>query len=330
MAKTLNDRPSKSKAAQAQATPAPASPLPAGRRVVKDLFSWSEHPQRTLLLGAAGAILGLLLAGFGLLTAEGTRVRSVPPEAVAMVNGRPVLISDYVAQLEAETGAPLSQATAAQKRKVLNDMVSEELFVQRGLEVDEPSVDPDVRAALVSAVQTQVAVDVITQIPDDGELRAYYEAQRANYSSMGELSVKDFAPSPNTDPSKAMRDARAAVAEIRAGGAPDAVASHYGFQDTGKVSGEELYFAAKIHLGEVLFARAAALKAGQASDPVPQMDGPHFLVVLGNRTPVPRSFEESRQQVLTDYKQMLEARTKRNEDKFLRERADILIAKAFQ
>ena len=52
--------------------------------------------------------------------------------------------------------------------------------------------------------------------------------------------------------------------------------------------------------------------------------------MVSNTAPVPRSFEESRTQVLTDFKMALEAKMQRNEDKFLRERADILIAKAFQ
>lgn len=330
MAQAPQSPASKPKSDRPGAKAAFASPLKAGRRAAQDLFSWSEHPQRTLILGAAGAILGLVLAGFALLTAEGTRVRAVPPEAVAMVNGRPVLMSDYIAQLEMEINAPFAQATRAQKQKVLQDMISEELLVQRGLEIDEPSVDPDVRAALASAVQTQVAVDAVTKVPDDRELRAYYDANRAAYSSMGVMTVKDFAPARGTDRAKAQAGAAAAVAAIRAGGQADAIAARYGFADTGKVAGEELYFAAKIHLGDTLFNAAVGLSAGQVSDPVAQPDGPHFLAVVANVVPMARSFEESRLQVLTDYKKTLETRMQRKEDTFLRERADILIAKAFQ
>ncbi len=323
-------KPPRSKPHKTAKTPASASPLDSGVKAAKDLFSWSEHPKRTLILGAIGAIVGLLLAGFGLLTAEGTRVRSVPPEAVAVVNGRPVLMSDYVAQLEAEIGAPLSTATPAQKRKVLNDMISEELFVQRGLEIDEPSVDPDVRAALVSAVQTQVAVDSVTRVPDDKELRAFYDANKADYSAMGVITVKDFVAPAGADRGKAMSDAQALVSAVRGGVPADVAAARYGWADTGKVKGEELYFAARIHLGDALFAKAAALKAGQVSDPNVQPDGVHVLAVVANTAPVPRSFEDARLQVLTDFKKALEAKMQRNEDQFLRERADILIVKAFQ
>ena len=247
-----------------------------------------------------------------------------------MVNGRPVLMADYVAQLETETGHPLAEATAAQRQKVLTEMVSEELFVQRGLEVDEPSVDPDVRAALVSAVETQVAIDAVTKYPTDDELRAYYDKHRADYSTLGVLSVKDLVGPRGADPAQAMQNAQAAAAAIRAGGAVDAVASKYSLTDTKRVLDDELYFAAQIHLGDLLYRKAVALKPGEVSDPVVTADGPHLLYVSKNLTPVATAFEESRLQVLTDFKQDMQKRMQANEDKFLRDRADILIAKAFQ
>ena len=43
--------------------------------------------RRSLMLCAAGAVLGLVIAGFGLFTAHGTRTAGVPAEDVALVNG---------------------------------------------------------------------------------------------------------------------------------------------------------------------------------------------------------------------------------------------------
>ena len=42
--------------------------------------------RRTLLMAAAGTIVGLAIAGFGLFTAKGTSTLMVPPEDVALVN----------------------------------------------------------------------------------------------------------------------------------------------------------------------------------------------------------------------------------------------------
>ena len=53
-------------------------------------------------------------------------------------------------------------------------MLAEELQVQRGLEIDLPSFDPDVRAAMVAGVQLEVAADVMAQQPTEQQLRGYY------------------------------------------------------------------------------------------------------------------------------------------------------------
>ncbi len=328
MAKPPTRSPKKAAAQKASpAKPAAVEAPPASK--ASEMFSWSLNPTRTLIIAAVGAVAGLALAGFGLFTAKGTSMRTVPPEAVAMVNSRPVLMADYIAQLEAEEGVQFKDATKAQRDKVLQEMLSEELFVQRGLETDEPSVDPDVRAALVNAVSTQVAVNVTTKVPTEVEMKDYYEKNKANYSSMGLIVVKDLVGAPGADAAKTAAAMQAAVAELRAGQPLDAVAARHGLRDTGRVKDEELYFAAKIHLGS-LYDTAEKMKSGEAQGPIQTADGPHLLYVPSNISPQPRDYDRSKVQVMTDYKATLEKKMSANEDKFLRERADILIAKAFQ
>src|ERR1700748_1032228 len=86
---------------------------------------------RSMVLCAVGAVVGLVIAGIGLFSARGTATHSVPPEDIALVNQRPVLRSDFVNQLESETGTAFDQATRAEKLKVLDEMIREELLVQR-------------------------------------------------------------------------------------------------------------------------------------------------------------------------------------------------------
>jgi hypothetical protein len=59
---------------------------------------------RSMVLCAIGAVIGLIIAGIGLFSARGTATNNVPPEDIALVNQRPVLRSDFVTQLESETG----------------------------------------------------------------------------------------------------------------------------------------------------------------------------------------------------------------------------------
>ena len=69
--------------------------------------------RRSLILCAAGALLGLVIAGFGLFTAHGTRTAGVPAEDVALVNGVPILMSDYIQQVRTVFDVPLDRATTA-------------------------------------------------------------------------------------------------------------------------------------------------------------------------------------------------------------------------
>ena len=149
-------------------------------------------PRRSLIIYACGAVLGLGLAGFALFTAKGTAVKTFPPEDVALVNGRHILRSDFMTQVQVEAGTPFSQTTHAQRLKVLQEMIDEETLVQRGLEVDLAASDPDVRTALVAGVNLQVDADVIAQQPTAADLVAYYNKHIAKYSSDGVMAVRDL------------------------------------------------------------------------------------------------------------------------------------------
>src|SRR5262249_44502889 len=141
----------------------PFSPRPGGGAMTDDPVSWRNvsvlNYRRGLVLMSLGAISGLVLAAIGLFTAKGTATLIVPPEDVALVNQQPIVRSDFLAQIQALYDVDYAHATPAQRRKVLDDMIREELFVQRGTELDVASADPTVRTAMVSSVEQQVATD---------------------------------------------------------------------------------------------------------------------------------------------------------------------------
>ncbi|HTK35316.1 MAG TPA: peptidyl-prolyl cis-trans isomerase [Caulobacteraceae bacterium] len=292
---------------------------------------WSQvNPTRSLLMMAAGAVLGLTIAGFGLFSARGTVTNTIPPEDVALVNNKPVLVSDFIAQIEAETGLPYSQTTPAQRRKVVNDMIREELFVQRGLELDFPASDPDTRSALVAAVEQQVAADVTSQQPTEKALRDYFNQHRSEYASDGDINLHELVLAGPVD-AAAMAKAGAAVKALRAGAPLDKVMATYGLKESGRVSdGEEFYFAAKIHLGDKLFAVARTLPAGAVSDPQPAADGVHILSIISNHMPVMQTYEDAKEKVFFDYKKVEQAKLEAADEKYLRSKADIRLAKGFE
>jgi len=275
--------------------------------------------KRSITVFAIGAVIGLILAGVALFTAKGTSTLVVPPEDVALVNQQPIARSDFYLQIKALYNTDYAQTTPEQRKQVLNQMIREELFVQRGKELDVASVDPDVRNAMVSAVEQGIAADVIASRPSDEKLTAYYKAHQDAYSSEGRMTVRDLVfPTP---------DAGASAAKaLRSGEAVGSVVAQYHGKDSGRVNGEEFYFAAKIHLGDAMFAAARSLLAGQASAPLTAPDGPHVLFMVSNFPPVPNSFAEARSSVLADYQKAAIARLQNGDENFFRKRANVLVA----
>jgi hypothetical protein len=286
------------------------------------------HPLRSMLVFAVGALCGLALAGYGLFTARGTVIHAVPAEDAALVNQRPILRTDFIAQTEAETGKPFGATTPAERAKVLGDMVREELFVQRGLELDFPGTDPDTRNALVTAVERQVVADVTTTVPTDVQLKAYFDVHRQHYASEGEMTLHHFLLPAPTDAQAAMATAGRAADALRAGIDPVEALKLYGMQEVALEHGgaEQFYFAARIHLGAVLFAQAVNLGDGDVGAPVAAADGIHVLQMIKNVRPVPLAFDRVRSQVLGDYVAAAKQRLEAADERYLREKADILIA----
>ena len=283
------------------------------------------RPVRSLSLLAFGAVTGLAIAGFGLFTAKGTSTRIVPPDCVALVNQRPILKIDFISQLRTVYGVGLEDSTAAQRQKVLSDMVREELFVQRGLELDFPSSDPDTRTALVAAVEQQVVADVAAEQPSEADLSAFYEAHKAKYSSDGTMLIHDLV-SAKTDPATT----QAAAEAVRHGTPLEEIATRYGFKDSGKTNGEEFYFAVQAHLGDALYKAALPLSDGQVSDPIPTPEGIHLLAMTRNVRPIALGFDKAREQVANDYRKEAAAKVERQDETYLRDKADILVAPEYR
>ena len=301
-----------------------------------DFFDLSKpHVRRSMALLALGALLGLAIAGYGLFTAKGTRSRSVPPEDLALVNNRPILRSDFMTQVQTEFAMPFAESLPEQRAKVLQEMVAEELQVQRGLEIDLPSFDPDVRSALVAGVQLEVTADVMARQPTDQELRAYYEAHKGRYVGEGVLRMRDLVAKSGAAATaeEAMANAQQAVTALRAGLPVEQAVRHYRLEDSGAlmvaghVDTDEVFeFAAKAKLAQEIYAAAAMLRSGQVSEPIRRSDGVHVVVMLEHRIPVQQDYATAADRVWTDYKDEAQARVREANVRYLRSRADILLS----
>jgi hypothetical protein len=287
---------------------------------------WSlDRPgsRRTLFLCATAALIGLAVAGFGLFTAKGTRTLSVPPQSVALVNQVPILLSDYVAQLRSMYDVSLSEATPAQRHKALDQMVRDELYVQRGVELGMQSDTTEVRNALIGAVEAQATEAAIMAPPDESSLRIWYGNHKERYLSEGSMALMDVLLT-------RVEFAEAAVAALRATGPSPGSMARFGLRPTGQLIGEEFYFDASINLDEKLFAASKRLRDGEVSDPIRTPDGMHILVMKSNHPPTPQPFADVRAAVLADYTAELARQLNARTEKFLKKRSSILIANGFE
>ncbi|MGC1458969.1 MAG: peptidyl-prolyl cis-trans isomerase [Steroidobacteraceae bacterium] len=293
------------------------------------------NTRRSLVLLAIGAITGIAIAGYGLFTAKGTRVHGVPPEAIALVNQRPILRSDFITQVQTQYSVPFAQTTPAERRKVLDDMIDEEMMVQRGQEVDLPSFDPEVRSALVAGVELQLFADVLAQKPTDAQLQAYYDAHRAKYIRDGEMQVRDLvaAVTAQRPLGDARRDVVGAVMALRQGAALDAVMAQFNLSDSRRLmdsghidTGNVFDFAARARLDPAVFAAASVLATGQISDPVVAADGVHVVVMGTRKPPAQRSFLEVSSEVWRDVTDDAKHTVSTNNLRYLRSKNDIQVA----
>ena len=283
---------------------------------------------RATLFYAVGVVGGLILGGIGLFNARGTTTNTVPPEDLALVNQVPVLRSDFINQLENETGQKFDESSREQKLKVLDEMLREELLVQRGLELNFAETDQASRNALVSAVEQQAIADVTTSQPTEEQLKKQYETYRSRYSTEGTMTVHNLLVLESPDKDDAKDRASAAADALKNNMPLLEVEQKYGLV-LDRLYDDDFYFAAKIHLGDKIYNEVVNLNPGDIAGPIVTDDGYHVVQMVKNTRPVPLSFERARSQVLTDYKNFEQARLMNNTVSFLRNRSKIMIAKDY-
>jgi parvulin-like peptidyl-prolyl isomerase len=286
-----------------------------------------------LTLALIGALVGLAAAGAGLFRTAERPATEVPPGYTALVNGQPILTSDFIEQVQSTYGTTFQNATQAQRRSALRQMIDAELIVQRGIALDIPNTDSDVRASIIDSVNAQAVASSLSKRPTDEVLQDYFRHHLAKYQSGGTMSFQDivlhYGSYQNADQTldQALSDAAEAVYQLRSGASTEFIMEHFGFADSGNSSADaELEFASKIHLGPVLFNKASALGDGEISDPVPQKDGVHVVLMGHRQSPSYTDFDHVRNNVYSDYVEDEKKKVQRENLQTLRKNATIILA----
>jgi hypothetical protein len=103
------------------------------------------------------------------------------------VNDTPIRRDDYLRALGAVAADRRTPLDDADKRRILDRLIDEELLLQRGLVLGLPERARSVRAPLVAAT-----IDLLARTnrePSDAELRAFYDAHREYFTDPGRVRV---------------------------------------------------------------------------------------------------------------------------------------------
>ena len=263
---------------------------------------------------AAGAIAGLVAAAYGLLQ-QSPPDAGLPEQAVARVNDRTistVAFNRAVGRYAAATNAEIDDAVRAQ---ILEQLIDEELLVQRGLELGMAESQLDVRAAIVQSLVASVTGEADAAAPGDEELLRHFEENQQNFTYAAMLSVDAWL----TDDENAAQEF---VAVLRLGG--DTTETDAVRPVPGLPSGPMPLDILREYLGSAITAAAAGMPDGSSA--VFARLGRWMIVrVVSKQAETVPEFESVRARVLLDYRRALADERLREYVENLRRRADVVV-----
>ena len=260
----------------------------------------------------AGALAGLLAAGFGILR-QADSGNELPANAVARVNGQIVSRNNYDRAL-ARLG---TNSTSVDKAAwVLQRLVEDELLVQRGLELGMAQSDSAVRNAIIDSLIASVTAEADAASPGDEELQQYLSDNADRFSYTASLSVAAWQTNDDAV-------AQSFVAKLRNGSnvtTSDAIGPIPDLPP-GLMPLELL----RDYLGPGVAAAAADMPIGSSA--VFARRGRWLVVqVLEKKSAIVTDLGTIRNRVLLDYRRSLADQTLQDYLDDLRRRADLIVA----
>jgi hypothetical protein len=142
--------------------------------------------KRTDLLLIGGVVLGILAAMTGLVEAGKAPLDEA---TAALVNDTPIPADELRSLLERRTrsGAPVDQLLAT-----LDDMIDEELLIQRALELGILRRDSNVRLAIIQAMEKSILNEERGRSFSDAELEAFYRSNTALFAEPLRLLLEEL------------------------------------------------------------------------------------------------------------------------------------------
>jgi hypothetical protein len=262
----------------------------------------AEAVERRLVVGA---VLGMVLAAYGILRTSEGAVGRVPADAVAVVDGRPLPRADYERRLTALANDRRARLDAGERRRVLERLIDEELLFGRALELELPSRDATARKDLIRGVVDAIVANAPADAPTEAELRALYDADRGFFAPEARLRVRSLWFRVVDPLETAAAEARAGMAleALRAGEPVDAVAARRADGEPRAIPGVPLPLAKLVeYLGPSAARAAGELEAGNVSEPIRTATGIRLVLLVERSLPTRVRFEDLRPRVLAEWR----------------------------
>ncbi|MGH9428416.1 MAG: peptidylprolyl isomerase [Terriglobia bacterium] len=260
----------------------------------------------------AGMISGLVLAIIGLLrSGESTspsQTFDLPVGTIALVNGYPIATELYARVLGGFAAERKDRRSdLADRQRVLDRMIDEELLLQRGLELGLARTDQTIRHQIVMALMKSLTAEVADVMPSEQELRQFYVEHHALFTHPGRFAVAQmfFRVPAMTEDERIHLRATEASQRLRAGEPFAVVTQQLGDEPVIRLPSDPLPVE-KIqeYLGPTVTQALLRLEPGQVSDPVRSGIGYHVLLLSERQADAVPPFETVREQVLTQYRRM--------------------------
>ncbi|MFW6051531.1 MAG: peptidylprolyl isomerase [Myxococcota bacterium] len=257
---------------------------------------------------AAGALAGVGLAGASLLERQAAPAE-LPEGVVAVVDGRPILRSEYERALRALSADRDGPLTEEDRRHVLDRLIDEELLVQHGLELGIARRDRRVRADLSAAVIALVTARAEDDAEDvtDEELRRFFERHRAWFRTRPRLHVEQlfFRAADSGDAAARERAAAAAARWTERGGPAGALRDDADAYDVPLPDGPVPLGKLEDYLGPTVARGLASAEAGEVVGPLRSGSGYHVVRVVERLPGEVPSFERVRPLVRAEHRRRL-------------------------
>jgi parvulin-like peptidyl-prolyl isomerase len=266
----------------------------------------TEPTKTSLRLLAAGVGLGAVLVGFNLFAIAPSNPSELSPGVAALVNGQAISMEEYgrvIASYEADHREP---TTAADRARLLDRLVEEELLVQRGIAVDLPTHDESVRSVLVQSMIASTLAEAQALEPEERDLLAYYQANQAFFTLAPQLHVRAYRFS-------SFIDAQAAKTDMSQLPTPDRLVPD------GLLPSLKL----REYLGPTVLQKTLELNPGDISQPI---DGPSGILLIELVDKLPGSvaaYEDIKIQVASAYQTARDEKALRETIDRLKKEADI-------